>query len=72
MLGSIYHRTKKSFKITLTRFYHLLRNVIMGVLRNVTKSVKHYSCIDVYSYICLQHLSNERKSMFKSGDSRAF
>ena len=30
-----------------------------------------YSCIDVYSYSCLHPLSNERKSMFKSGDSRA-
>ena len=29
------------------------------------------SCIDVYSYSCLHKLSNERKSMFKSGDSRA-
>ena len=32
---------------------------------------QHYSCIDVYSYSCLHPLSNERKSMFKSGDSRA-
>ena len=30
-----------------------------------------YSCIDIYSYSCLHPLSNERKSMFKSGDSRA-
>ena len=30
-----------------------------------------YSCIEVYSYSCLHPLSNERKSMFKSGDSRA-
>ena len=30
-----------------------------------------YSCIDVYSYSCLHPLSNERKSIFKSGDSRA-
>ena len=29
------------------------------------------SCIDIYSYSCLHPLSNERKSMFKSGDSRA-
>ena len=29
------------------------------------------SCTDVYSYSCLHPLSNERKSMFKSGDSRA-
>ena len=32
---------------------------------------KAYSCIDVYPYSCLHTLSNERKSMFKSGDSRA-
>ena len=30
-----------------------------------------HSCIDNYSYSCLKPLSNERKSMFKSGDSRA-
>ena len=30
-----------------------------------------YSCIDIYSYSCLHPLSNERKSMSKSGDSRA-
>ena len=30
-----------------------------------------YSSIDFYSYSCLHPLSNERKSMFKSGDSRA-
>ena len=30
-----------------------------------------YSCIDIYSYSCLHPLSNEQKSMFKSGDSRA-
>ena len=30
-----------------------------------------HSCIDIYSYSCLHPLSNERKSMFKSGDSRA-
>ena len=35
------------------------------------KLVNHYSCIDIYSYSCLHPLSNERKSMFKSGDSRA-
>ena len=33
--------------------------------------IKQYSCIDVYSYSCLHPLSNERKSMFKSGDLRA-
>ena len=31
---------------------------------------KLYSCIDVYSFSCLHSFSNERKSMFKSGDSR--
>ena len=30
-----------------------------------------YSCIHVYSYSCLYPLSNERKSMFKPGDTRA-
>ena len=30
-----------------------------------------YYCIDIYSYSSLHPLSNERKSMFKSGDSRA-
>ena len=35
------------------------------------KFVNLYSCIDIYSYSCLHPLSNERKSMFKSGDSRA-
>ena len=34
-------------------------------------AIIQYSCIDVYSYSCLHPLSNERKSMFKSGDSRA-
>ena len=33
--------------------------------------INFYSCIDIYSYSCLHPLSNERKSMFKSGDSRA-
>ena len=32
---------------------------------------KHYSCIETNSYSCLHPLSNERKSMFKSGDSHA-
>ena len=30
-----------------------------------------YSCIEIYSSSCLHPLSNERKTMFKSGDSRA-
>ena len=30
-----------------------------------------HSCIEIYLYSCLHPLSNERKSMFKSGDSRA-
>ena len=34
-------------------------------------SLKLHSYTDVYSYSCLHPLSNERKSMFKSGDSRA-
>ena len=31
--------------------------------------VNRHSCIDAYSYSCLHQLSNERKSIFKSGDS---
>ena len=31
-----------------------------------------YSCIDIYSYSCLHPLSNERKSIFKSGDLRVW
>ena len=30
-----------------------------------------HSCIDTYSYSCFNPCSNERKSMFKSGDSHA-
>ena len=30
-----------------------------------------YSCIETYLYSCFNLLSNERKSMFDSGDSRA-
>ena len=36
-----------------------------------TTIMKLYSCIEAYSYSCFNPLSNERKSMFKSGDSRA-
>ena len=31
----------------------------------------HFFCIDTYSYSCFNLLSNELKSMFKSGDSGA-
>ena len=31
-----------------------------------------YFCIDIYLYSCFNPLSNEQKSMFKSGDSRDF
>ena len=40
-------------------------------ITHAVKSINHYSCKDVYSYSCLHPLSNEQKSMFKSGDSRA-
>ena len=44
----------------------------MGVAAILVKWPKTiYSCIDFYSFSCLHPLSNERKSMFKSGDSRA-
>ena len=33
--------------------------------------INDYSCIEIYLYSCLHPLSNEWKSMFKSGDSRA-
>ena len=39
--------------------------------KHYIKPLNHHSCIDIYSYSCLHPLSNERKSMFKSGDSRA-
>ena len=39
--------------------------------QNLKDWLIYYSCIDFYSYSCLNPLSNERKSMFKSGDSRA-
>ena len=42
-------------------------------INNKTQCVSHnvYSCIETYLYSCLHPLSNERKSMFKSGESRA-
>ena len=45
---------------------HLSKCHIVGNLMS-----KLNSCIDFYSYSCLHPLSNERISMFKSGDSRA-
>ena len=53
--------------------WKLLELQIIQRLHNVRfpKVVKTYYCIDTYSYSCLNPLSNERKSMFKSGDSRA-
>ena len=76
MLDSIYHMTN-------TLKSHFWRKNVMILpsctqrcygRHNVSRiSVNHYSCIDtcIYSYSCLHPLSNERKSMFKSGDSRA-
>ena len=40
-------------------------------IRRYTLVLNVPSCIDVYSYSCLHPLSNERKSMFKLGDSSA-
>ena len=42
----------------------------VGKLLCISRTNEHY-CIDVYSYSCLHLLSNERKTMFKSGESRA-
>ena len=52
--------------------------VVVGV-NHITKKmsaqgmaeVNKYSCIDIYSYSCFYPLSNEQKSMLKSGDSHA-
>ena len=74
MLDSIYHmaNTLKS---------HFWRKNVMilssctqrcyGRHNSSRKWINHYSCIDFYSYSCLHPLSNERKSMFESGDSHA-
>ena len=51
-------------------FYHMTSG-LREKLHHAIKSINHYSCIDIYSYSCLHPLSNERKSLFKSGDSRA-
>ena len=74
MLDSLYHMThtlkshfcRKNVSILLlcTQRYYGRHNVSR-------KSIIHYSCIDIYLYSCLHPLSNEQKSMFKSGDSRA-
>ena len=71
MLDSFYQITLKLLKnhffgVKTSRFCHLYGRHYVS-----RKSVNHYSCIDFYSYSCLHPLSNERKSMFKSGDSRA-
>ena len=44
---------------------HIIKCINFSIVSNDN------SCIDVYSYSCLHQLSNERKSMFKSGDSHA-
>ena len=33
--------------------------------------LNHYSCVEFVMQSCLKQLSNEHKSMFKSGDLRA-
>ena len=71
MLDSIYHMTN-----TLKSHFWCKNVIILSLCtqrcngrHNVSrKSINHYSCIDIYSYSCLHPLSNERKSMFKSGD----
>ena len=45
--------------------------LLQGCAHEQSRQIVQYSCIDIYSYSCLHPLSNERKSMFKSGDSRA-
>ena len=47
----------------------LLHGVIS--LPDAASCDKQDSCIVIYSYSYLHPLSNERKSLFKSGDSRA-
>ena len=55
----------------------IVYNTVVGIFISMTNTtfeklkVKHNSCIEIYSYSCLHPLSNERKTMFKSGDSRA-
>ena len=70
-----------SYDIKITLKSHFCRNNVLilslcmqrcyGRHSVSQKSVNHYSCIETYSYSCFNSLSNERKSMFKSGDSCA-
>ena len=53
--GFLYKKVKNCF------------NMIVSYLGN-SDFVVHYSCINTYSYSCFNPLSNEHKSMFKSGD----
>ena len=73
LLDSIYHMIKSHFCRKNVIILSLFTQRCYGRHNVSRKSINHYSCIDtcIYSYSCLQPLSNERKSMFKSGDSRA-
>ena len=52
-------------------FYHFFQTTRLKSIKREYQCKILYSCIDIYSYSCLNPLSNERKSMFKSEDSRA-
>ena len=58
----------KKFKVLGT-----IDNVILVLDKSTEETfvikVSRHSCMDGYLYSCLHPLSNERKSMFKSGDS---
>ena len=60
----LFGNSLRQVKYSVTQFC-IWKSLFQTSMRN------HYSCIDFYSYSCLHPLSNERKSMFKSGDSRA-
>ena len=48
---------------------HIVGNHMLWL---IYRPMKALFLLDVYSYSCLHPLSNERKSMFKSGDSTLF
>ena len=66
ILGTIFATIHKQNALRRDGIYN-----IEIILEIVVSGVYLHSCIDVYSYSCLHPLSNERKFMFKSGDSRA-
>ena len=65
-----YGRHNVSRKLKTTSGLQILLHGVIS-LPDATSYDKYHSCIDIYSYSCLHPLSNERKSMFKSGYSRA-